>query len=418
MTQDRSADFSGGLHPRDFSPNAGTPPSLLITSWSRHAAKSAWYSPCPAVPASFPYPSAGYAGLSSRTARDRRAVESTQSRLFSPYGKNAGKRIETGSAADRFIPVVFAGQAGENTFHHARQRRLKVWSLYTLPREMTQNARSDVSGHNLTGSGAARYFDYGSAVALRNLAAAYGTDMPRYLLAPEVAVLLSKVTDLRKRLFIDALWNTGGRLNEILPLAREDFALDDPLTGAPLASPFVVLRTLKQRRLEEAARSRSRRRGRPTKAEQQAERDVQAEIRDNPPRAVPLTDPGFVQRLREWFATAQLPAGSRLWDIRSEDTARSWISQAVAATARDGVTFSIRPVTPKTFRDSFAMHLVQHQVPQKVIQMLMGHKDAKSTEWYTRVFALDVTRQLGVRFSMDPGEAAQLLLQGCGVSWG
>lgn len=125
---------------------------------------------------------------------------------------------------------------------------------------------------------------------------------------------------------------------------------------------------------------------------------------------MPLTDPGFVQRLREWFATAGLPAGARLWDIKSEDTARSWISQAVAAAARDGVTFSIRPVTPKTFRDSFAMHLVQHQVPQKVIQTQMGHKDAKSTDWYTRVFALDVTRQLGVRFSMDPHEASRLLL--------
>lgn len=282
----------------------------------------------------------------------------------------------------------------------------------TLPREFTQISRSDASGHNVTGAGAARYFDYESAVALRNLAAAYGTDMPRYLLAPEVAVLLAKVTDLRRRLFIDALWNTGGRLNEILPLTREDFVLDDPATGAPLASPFAVLRTLKQRGLEEAARNRtrSRRRGRPTKEEQQAERETEAAIRENPPRAVPLTDPGFVQRLREWFATAQLPAGSRLWDIRSEDTARSWISQAVAAAARDGVTFSIRPVTPKTFRDSFAMHLVQHQVPQKVIQTLMGHKDAKSTEWYTRVFALDVTRQLGVRFSMDAGDARALLL--------
>lgn len=69
---------------------------------------------------------------------------------------------------------------------------------------MTQISHSDASGHNLTASDAARYFDYESAVALRNLAA-YGTDMPLYLLAPEVAVLLLKVTDLRKRLFIDAL---------------------------------------------------------------------------------------------------------------------------------------------------------------------------------------------------------------------
>lgn len=129
----------------------------------------------------------------------------------------------------------------------------EIESLSTLPRELMQNSRSDVSGHNVTSSGAARYFDYESAVALRNLAAAYGTDMPRYLLAPEVAVLLSSVPDLRKRLFIDALWNTGGRLDEILPLTKEDFVLDDPLTGAPLSSPFVVLRTLKQRKLEEAA---------------------------------------------------------------------------------------------------------------------------------------------------------------------
>jgi len=43
------------------------------------------------------------------------------------------------------------------------------------------------------------------------------------------------------------------------------------------------------------------------------------------------------------------------------------------------------------------MYLVQHQVPQKVIQTLMGHKDAKPTKWYTRVFALEITRQLGVR---------------------
>jgi len=95
--------------------------------------------------------------------------------------------------------------------------------LGTLPRELLPISHSDVSGHNLTNSGTARYFDYGSAVALRNLAAAYGTDIPRYLLAPEVAVLLSKVPDLKKRLFIDALWNSGGRPNEILSLIRKDF---------------------------------------------------------------------------------------------------------------------------------------------------------------------------------------------------
>ena len=60
--------------------------------------------------------------------------------------------------------------------------------------------------------------------------------MPRYLYAPQVTVLLSKVTDLRKRLFIDTQWNTGGRLNEILPLTQGDFVLDDPLSAAPLVA--------------------------------------------------------------------------------------------------------------------------------------------------------------------------------------
>lgn len=108
----------------------------------------------------------------------------------------------------------------------------EIEKLGPSPHELMQISRSDVSGHNVTGTGAARYFDYESAVALRNLAAAYGTDMPRYLLAPEVAVLLSKIPDLRRRLFTDTLWNTGGRLNEILPLTREDFVLDDPAAGA------------------------------------------------------------------------------------------------------------------------------------------------------------------------------------------
>lgn len=62
-----------------------------------------------------------------------------------------------------------------------------------------------------------------------------------------------------------------------------------------------------------------------------------------------LIDPEFVQRLREWFATVNPPAGARLWGIKSEDTARSWILQTVSAAQCDGVTFSVRPVTSRTF---------------------------------------------------------------------
>ncbi|MCH9299863.1 MULTISPECIES: hypothetical protein [Pantoea] len=49
--------------------------------------------------------------------------------------------------------------------------------------EIPQISNSGTSGLNLTSTGAARYFDYESA-------AAYGTNIPRYLLAPEVAMKL------------------------------------------------------------------------------------------------------------------------------------------------------------------------------------------------------------------------------------
>ncbi|CDH08150.1 hypothetical protein XBO1_930001 [Xenorhabdus bovienii str. oregonense] len=39
----------------------------------------------------------------------------------------------------------------------------------------------------------------------------------------------------------------------------------------------------------------------------------------------------------------------------------------------------------------------------------MGHKDASSTEVYTKIFALDVGAQYGVRFSMAPADAMALV---------
>ncbi|WP_336749733.1 resolvase [Pantoea vagans] len=117
---------------------------------------------------------------------------------------------------------------------------------------------------------------------MRSLAAHYGTAMPRYLLAPEVALLLDTERDQRKRLLIETFWNTGGRLNEVLPLTPEDFALDGP-NGRALGTPFVVLHTLKQRR----DGNRQRGRGMPTKEEQAALREAEAA----PPRSAPCRSP-------------------------------------------------------------------------------------------------------------------------------
>jgi len=81
--------------------------------------------------------------------------------------------------------------------------------------------------------------DIGRALALRYMAAAY-TELPCYLLAPVVTGLLHHIPDWTQHALVNTLWNTGGRLNEVLALRRRDFRLND-------AIPHVVIRIAKQR---------------------------------------------------------------------------------------------------------------------------------------------------------------------------
>ncbi len=78
--------------------------------------------------------------------------------------------------------------------------------------------------------------------------------------------------------------------------------------------------------------------------------------------------------------------------------------------AADGVTFSV-PVTPHTFRHSYAMHMLYAGIPLKVLQSLMGHKSISSTEVYTKVFALDVAARHRVQFAMPESDAVAMLKQ-------
>ncbi|KFC76686.1 resolvase [Buttiauxella agrestis ATCC 33320] len=87
---------------------------------------------------------------------------------------------------------------------------------------------------------------------------------------------------------------------------------------------------------------------------------------------------------------------------------RSWINEAVEAANADGVYFSV-PVTPHTFRHSYAMHMLYAGIPLKVLQSLMGHRSNSSTEVYTKVFALDVAAQHRVQFQMSAAEAVAML---------
>ncbi len=98
---------------------------------------------------------------------------------------------------------------------------------------------------------------------------------------------------------------------------------------------------------------------------------------------------------------------ARIWEI-TDRTARTWVNEAVDAAAADGVTLSV-PVTPHTFRHSYAMHMLYAGIPLKVLQSLMGHKSISSTEVYTKVFALDVAARHRVQFQMLGADAVALL---------
>ncbi|MBD8170206.1 tyrosine-type recombinase/integrase [Erwinia persicina] len=217
-----------------------------------------------------------------------------------------------------------------------------------------------------------------TALALRGMALLQ-PDLPKYLLAPEVAVLLSQFADERQRMLFAFLWNTGARITEALMVTPEDLQLDGP-------RPFVRLRTLKQR---------SRGRGRPAKDEKVA-------------RVVPLLDGAFVRELHRYLATFRPGRRTPLFAV-TRKTAWSWLQQAIDRAGTSGIAFAVTPVSPRTLRHSFAMHLFLNHVPPKVVQTYMGHERYESTEQYLKVFALDVAPQLGIRFSLDAQDFAGML---------
>ena len=231
--------------------------------------------------------------------------------------------------------------------------------------------------------------DYPAALALRQMALVQD-ELPKYLLAPEVSALLHYVPDLHRKMLLATLWNTGARINEALALTRGDFSLAPPY-------PFVQLATLKQRTEKAAGR-------------------VPAGSQVH--RLVPLSDTQYVSQLQMMVVTLKIPLErrnkrtgrmekARIWGI-TDRTVRTWLNEAVEAAAADGVTFSV-PVTPHTFRHSYAMHMLYAGIPLKVLQSLMGHKSISSTEVYTKVFALDVAARHRVQFSMPESDAVTML---------
>ncbi len=176
------------------------------------------------------------------------------------------------------------------------------------------------------------------------------SDMPAYLLLPEVHALLDATLDDNSRLLLNTLWHTGARVSEALALTPAHFELSTRL-------PYVSIETLKTR-------------GRPRKHAAKK------------PRLLPLSDEHYLRQVERYITTHGVRRQARFFPVT-----RSAINKRLERlTAPLNLTV---PVSPHTFRHSFAVNAVLHGTPLPVLQGWLGHADIASTLIYTRVLTLE-----------------------------
>ncbi|MBM68107.1 MAG: integrase [Haliea sp.] len=196
--------------------------------------------------------------------------------------------------------------------------------------------------------------DWDRLIAKRPAVLATVDAMPSYLLKPEVLALLAADKHPTYRLILDLMWTTGARVSEVLALPPASF-LDDGYDFG------VILKTLKQRP------------GRPSRAA----------LARSAKRYLPIREPALIDRIQSYLYVGKLRKTQRLFPM-ARQTVNRHIHTLVAG--QGGAPFT---VSAHTFRHSFAIHLLLHGRPLKVVSQLLGHRSVASTEIYTRVLTVD-----------------------------
>jgi integrase len=172
--------------------------------------------------------------------------------------------------------------------------------------------------------------------------------LPRYLVPAQIRDLLEVCKTRRDQMLVRVGWETGGRISELLGLARQDI---------DLANRQIRLQTLKQPKDR-------RRKPRPHY------------------RWIPIND-ALAADLANYVMKLD---GDRLFPIgrgRAFEIIRDAARVAGVAVQGGG------NVSPHTLRHSFAVHLLNCGVPINLLKELLGHSSILTTMIYLRVVPAD-----------------------------
>lgn len=213
-------------------------------------------------------------------------------------------------------------------------------------------------------------------------------NLPRYLLAPEIRQLAALPINHHHRMLMLMLFNTGGRINEVLDLTPNRIT-QTPIDvgGHRQLITTVTLRTLKQQR-----------RGKSGNASKDAF------------RVVTLYDPDFAAELIRYKVT--FGKNERLPLFRNHDpshavrvhpgtgrkrrneqaicdqTARNWLAGIERQAKVAGIELTLG-LTPRVLRHSCAIHMLLNGLSREQVRIHLGHRSERNTAIYTQLLGLD-----------------------------